>query len=355
MSLLTVCGFDTDQLMWPGNVTGSPANVVPSTGRTGGSSMRTTQTIASTNTDGWVFPYTATASTLYCGFAFKTTAFPTSTQGYWAGIWASLGTAATRLPDTFDRLSLGITTSGLLQVKRGRSYDGTTLATASAGALRANEWSYIEIQWSINDTTGVCNVWNNGVQVISISNSDTQYSSASHDAVWLGHLDMTGTHYAYFDDFYLLNTSGSTCNTRLGDLVIETLYPNGNGNSSQWVGSDSNSTDNYQLIDESTISTADYVGSSTSTNKDTYAYGNLARTAGTVHGVAINSYAAKTDAGTSDFKHVSRSSTTEVDSAAISPATGYAGYQSFQETDPNGGGAWSVTTVNAAEFGVKRV
>jgi hypothetical protein len=156
-----------------------------------------------------------------------------------------------------------------------------------------------------------------------------------------------------FDDLYVCDGTGSApANDFLGDCRVEAIFPSGNGNSSVLVGSDGNSTDNYLLVDEAAPNTTDYVESSTVTDKDTYAYGNLAATTGTVFGVQPVPFAAKTDAGTRSIVSVARVSATEVDSAAKTLSTTYTYYPDVREAKP-GGGAWAIGDVNGAEFGVK--
>jgi hypothetical protein len=139
----------------------------------------------------------------------------------------------------------------------------------------------------------------------------------------------------------------------LGDVRVQALLPTGNGNSSQLVGSDGNSTDNYLLVDEVPPNEdTDYVESATVNDKDTYVFGNLTPTTGTVFGVQIVAEARKTDAGVRSFKSVARLSATEADGPDTTLSTTYAFYMDKRDTKP-GGGSWTITNVNDAEFGVK--
>ena len=61
-----------------------------------------------------------------------------------------------------------------------------------------------------------------------------------------------------YDDLYICDGTtvpGEPVNDFLGDVRVDTLYPNGNGNSSQWVGQDANSTDNYLNVDDTLLPT----------------------------------------------------------------------------------------------------
>lgn len=59
----------------------------------------------------------------------------------------------------------------------------------------------------------------------------------------------------------------------MGNEYIATIVPIGNGSNSDFTGSDGNSTDNYQLVDEVPADTADYVYASASGDTDTYTMG----------------------------------------------------------------------------------
>jgi hypothetical protein len=63
-------------------------------------------------------------------------------------------------------------------------------------------------------------------------------------------------------------------------------------------------------------------------------------------------YAAKTNAGVRSIASVARLSGTEVDSSDKALSVSYAYLPDIRETKP-GGGAWSISDVNSAEFGVK--
>jgi hypothetical protein len=234
--------------------------------------------------------------------------------------------------------------------------NGTVLATGTI-PLSLNTWYYIEMKVIIDDVNGVAIVKVNGVTDINFSGDTRNAANASADRLRLyaaGASSGGAQSTWFFDDLYLCDgTGGSPTNSFLGDVRVEALFPNGNGNSSQFDGSDGNSTDNYLLVDEATPnSDTDYVESPDVGDKDTYAMTNLTPTAGTVFGVQPLPYAAKTDAGTRSIVSVARLAGTEVDSSDKALSVGYSYYPDIRETKP-GGGAWSISDVNSAEFGAK--
>lgn len=247
-------------------------------------------------------------------------------------------------------VTLQLDASGHVQVTRG----GTVLGTGTT-ILLPGVYYYIELKTTIHDTTGVAAVKINGVTEISLTGQDTRNGGSTGQAdriQWFGGGSVAGTFRV--DDVYICDGTGSSpTNDFLGDVRVQCLTPSGNGNSSQLVGNDGNSTDNYLLVDEATPnSDTDYVESSTVGDKDTYAFSNLTPSTGTVFGVQPVLFAKKTDAGTRKVCSVARLSATEVDSADAVLTTSYLMFLDIREAKP-GGGTWSISDVNSAEFGVK--
>lgn len=251
-------------------------------------------------------------------------------------------------------MSVYIDTSGKLAVARS-----TTLLAVSTTPSNPVDtlWHHIQVKVVISDTVGEIVVIMDGVTEISLSGIDTRNAGAGViSQVRLGACGATGTGarcHSWWDDFAVADSSGSVNNTYLGDIRVEAIFPNGNGNSSVLVGSDGNSTDNYALVDETgSPDTADYVESSTVGDKDTYAFTDLVASNGSVLAVQVLPYAQKTDAGSRSIASVARLSGTEADSANVSLTNSWQYLGDIRETKP-GGGSWTISDVNSAEFGVK--
>jgi hypothetical protein len=238
------------------------------------------------------------------------------------------------------------TTTGTLSV-----YRGATLLATSTLSLGASAYNYIEFLCTFHGSTGVYTVKVNGATWITGTGANT-ISSANAYANWayIGNVSSTvGGMYA--DDYYVCDGTGSTNNTFLGDVRIDTLYPDGDGNYSQFTTS-SGST-HYTLVDEATPNTSDYVYDGTTGHKDSYTFANLPSLTGTVFGVQASASLYKDDAGSISARLLARSSTTNVTGAtrALNNTPTY--YSTVFETDPNGAITWTQSSVNAAEFGVE--
>jgi len=240
-------------------------------------------------------------------------------------------------------------------VARRGDAGGTILWTSDPSTLQVGVFSYIELKVTLSDTVGVCDLQVNG-SLLKTFSGDTKNGGTSavlEEVVFVPNIPVTIT----LDDLYICNGAGSVNNNFLGDVVIETLYPNGNGNSSQLVGSDGNSTDNYLLVDEpGDPSAADYVGSPTIGQKDTYAFSNLVKVGG-VLGVVAHAFAHKSDAGAVSGRILARPTSTDFAGADFSPSVGTVasanGTKTIWELNPQTVAAWTTAEVDASQFGIE--
>lgn len=277
-------------------------------------------------------------ATMTVGFAFKPDSALTNT------------TLLNFVSDTSatTHISLGTDLNNALVVRRG----ATVLGTSSSNLIVPGTFVYIECSVVLHDTTGSVVVKVNTATVLNLTNQDTKNGGTKTVLEGIRFDNQSGQT-SQMDDIYLTNGAGAVNTGFLGDVSIETLFPSGNGNSSQLLGSDADSVDNYLLVDEVTPNTTDYVGSATDNQKDTYAFSNLVHGTGTIRGIQTAMYAAKSDSGARSLAKVIRSGGADFDGADKVLSTSFTGIFEINETDPNTSAAWTIANVNAAEFGVK--
>lgn len=245
-------------------------------------------------------------------------------------------------------------TTNLWEIRRGMSISpstGTVLATG-ADTVVLNRWYYIEIRATISDTVGVFQVWIDGVLTFDfIGDTKNAGTNSTIDALELS--GQSGGAASHFDDFYMLDTAGSVNNARLGDVDVVALRPSGNGSSSQYVGSDGNSVDNYALVDDSPTPGADYVGSTTIGNRDLYAMEDAPAIGSTVKATRVAIYGKKAANGLASIKPLSKvGATVRAETARALSTTDASYYGAVQETDPTGA-AWTISNLNGSEVGVE--
>jgi hypothetical protein len=232
-----------------------------------------------------------------------------------------------------------------------------SITASSSGSIGFGEWHYIEVDFQTG-AGGHCRIWLDDVQVLNHS-----ATLGSGNITALSHRCSSNNHSFAIDDIYVLDTSdgtatqGRTNNARLGPIKIESIYPNGNGATNDFVGSDGNSTDNYLLVDEvGTPNTADYVESTTVGHRDLYEHGNLTSVGITnIFGVEVVGYASDPSGSATPLKSVARDN----DGGTISTGAGSPTVTTFREVgggplwlDPDGV-VWAEAVVNGSQFGVE--
>lgn len=238
------------------------------------------------------------------------------------------------------------------RVGRG-TWPGTVLIDILPNVLFRSTWHFMELGVKIADSGGTIELRQDGATIATFT-GDTK-NGATDGLIDRVQFRGPGTQEFRIDDVYINNEQGSAPdNTFWGDTRLFPQYPNGNGNYSQLVGSDGNSTDNYLLVDEVGAAVeSDYVGSTVDGNKDTYPFEDLAVTTGMIRGVEIRMHAWKTEAGNKAIRSVARRSSTDaLGDDKVLALTG-APHKQMYPQDPIAAAAWTIPNFNGTEFGVE--
>lgn len=254
------------------------------------------------------------------------------------------------------RASSGATAdSATLRYVRG---DGTELGSASV-SISSNTWYNISLKLTIDDSAGAVDLEIDETNVLSLSSVDTRNGgNASMDGcrLYWGLNDAGDA--LIFDNFYVLDTTGSSSNDFLGSCQIEHLTPNSDA-SVQW--SRSTGSTNESVVDDSfALNETDYVETSTVGHKDLYGFGSLSGLAGvsTINAVSVGINAFNTNAATPrTIKTVLKSGTTEESGSdyTLPSNTNQIEINSVWNTDPDTSAAWTESGVNALEMGMEFV
>lgn len=228
---------------------------------------------------------------------------------------------------------------------------GAVVGTTAPGALPSPtiQHNHVQFKCTISDAAGVAVVKVNNVVVLNLAAVDTKNTGNAY-ATTLELRTFIAGNTVYYDDFWLVDTTGATCNDFLGDVRVEYRTTTGGGNYTVLVPSVGA---NYQCVDDNPANDeTDYNSSSTVGDKDTYAMQDLASVLGAVLAVAVVSMDRKDDAGARTHSHIVRLGGVDVEGTAFPPTVAYAVHQTFFETKP-GGGAWTIADVNNVEAGFK--
>lgn len=274
---------------------------------------------------------------VYVGFAYKPTSI-SSIRGIIA-LYGDNGATA--------HVNLRNTISGGIGIYRGN----TLVTTSAAGVISNDNWYYIELMATVADSGGLVEVRVNGNSVVSFT-GDTKNAgtSTNMDTIAFGYF-FSSTTYGVFDDVYVCNDQGTQNNNFLGDVMVQTIVPNGAGSSTDLTPH--GSATNYMNVAEIPYSVGDYNSSNVSGAKDLYTFGDLAGSTTTVYGVQTGVVAARTDVGSGSVRPILKSGGTVYNDTTVSlgPSSQYIG--NVRETDPATGTAWTVSGVNGIEAGVE--
>lgn len=262
-------------------------------------------------------------------------------------------------------LTLYNTSTQCIQLK----FDGTTFTllagSTTLGTALSSEfavtgaWHHIGLDVNIASSGGWAYLYLDGVELIAFD-GDTNDGAASFNTLMIGSPISLQTWNTpmYYDDLYVDNTSGESTPAAPPDYRFLAVIPNGNGYTSEWTGSDGNSTDNYLLVDETPPDDdTSYVETDVSGATDSYTMTNPTIDAGwEVSAVIAMAVARKLNAGGSiNLKLATRTevsgSPTAATSATLTLGTTYALVWERRALRPDGGN-WSQTTVDALEIGV---
>ena len=242
---------------------------------------------------------------------------------------------------------------------------GSSIITTYGAGFTTGVWYYVELKVTISNSIAAdsCIVRVNGTTVINPAagtNLRQASTTASVDSVAIGgrgNWATTNSVILRYDDLYTLDNSGSMNNDLLGDIRVEAIRPSGNGSSTQFtpVGA----ANNWDCVDEAAEDgDTSYVASSTVGQEDLYAIGDLVSTPANVFAVQVCAIGRKDDAGSRTITSAIKSGGSVYDHGSVKTlglGDTYSTLIDVWELDPNGNVAWTGSSVNAMEAGVKLV
>jgi hypothetical protein len=249
------------------------------------------------------------------------------------------------------QVSVAVTAFGELKIYRGASF--SPLGTTSGAILKCGVWSYIEIKVKIHSSTGTVDVRVNGTSVLSLTGKNTNNSGTAVVTNVKIEGNLNSTDKGYFDDFYLLDNTGSNNTTFLGPQKIVAVFPNADGGTLQWTPN--SGSNHYDRVNENPADTnTTYLSDSTSGHVDIFTKAATPASITSIKGVQQNTYF-ETDSG-SAFSLIQRlvSGGTTSDAGGTAGVNGtYGTAARLLETDPNTGSLWTQSNLDSATIGIK--
>lgn len=227
---------------------------------------------------------------------------------------------------------------------------GTYTSTAT-GLIPASAWAYVEAQIVISATVGSVEVRVNETTVISETGLNTAWSGhTTADTVAIGNAINGGAQNGLYDDLYVTDGNGTANTGFLGNIIVQAIWPNAPGASSQWTPSPY--ANNFANVnDETPDGDATTNQSGTVGQIDTFAHDEIRPASGTILGIQHVIAARTTTSTTHSVAAVEESGGTNYADTGQSLQTGYEMLTFPHDTDPATGAAFTIADLNAADFG----
>lgn len=320
---------------WTGNA--NSVNITPNSatnGRNGTSSLRLI------NWNGSMWKLFDNQPSWYMGFAMTASSYITG-----AILCSFVNSGTTQIDLRVDSLRR-------LYVTR----NGTTLAT-STNTIAINTWNYIEFGATINSVTGSYNVNVNGINWLTATNINTQFTANAYaETIYLGSANNTSTVATIdFDDLYICDGTGTINNTFLGDIRIEYLTANGAGsNTNLLIGGTSAAATNWASVKDipQDVDNTFVYGNSVG-QEDTYNLADMSSNPQNIYGVQTVLMIRKDDAGNRTASRIIRNGGADYVGPTVAPSTSYQYFIDMLQQDPSTSGNWTLTGVNGMEMGMR--
>jgi hypothetical protein len=238
-----------------------------------------------------------------------------------------------------------------LTVYRG---DGSVSLKSESFPLGNEIWHWVEFHYLMSSTNGTMEAWLDGTQVINVTGvNTTYYNSSSFVGVYICTSDNGYSLYtAYVDDLYILNTSGSVNNGRLGDSRIITLEATSDASPNN--GTPYSGSTHYGAIDEAQWSSSNYLTiTNTSGQEELFGFASMAISPQNIWNVRVLSVAEKTDSGAASAEMVVSSSGVVANGGSQSVLTSWSVLDGLFSVDPNTSSQWTTSAVNSLKAGYK--
>ena len=247
--------------------------------------------------------------------------------------------------------------AGARLVKIGVASNGTSLITESStdattvDVFSGAGWYYVEVETKPTSAFfgGFLKVTVNGVLAYNSGTANIGGSAQFSEGFSLTQSeanDGTGDQWTAWDDIVAYTLDGAIHTALIGPQRIAAAWPISDDAPNQW--SRSSGSDNFSLIDELAVDTADYVQADTSGDDDHY---GLTTMTGDVLCVQLDVEAQSQS--TQKTLHFGLDNGTASETSLSIPTSGTTVITALHATDPSGN-AWTTANFNAAEATIRR-
>ncbi len=248
-----------------------------------------------------------------------------------------------------NQAAVTIQADGFVRIRRGSGVTGTIIAT-SAATLAQNTWNTLLIKVTLREAAsgGRIQVFANGsTSAIVDTGAGVDCRQTSNDDFLNVELRQQGGGgpFCYWDDF-VWATSGTLPDEA---LYIKLLRPTSDVVSD---GTPSTGTDNFAVVDEDPVSTADYNELTVAGNEDSFGLGNLGAVPSSILCVKAHAHATGQGTITNGRTLITSNGTTSYGTnQTLSTGGTYAAIYDHFPLNPDGNVAWDQTAIDALVAG----
>lgn len=297
------------------------------------------------------------------GVAFLRRGITARTQGCWGFAWRRPTLSAS---DTGNGVPIFTLVQGTTRVVNVgvNQFGQVTIASAVAGSsglqtgvfatsadlnvVSPNVWHYFEVEFVHSAVAGRISVYVDGVLRVEFLGNTALNGSTTINGYDLCSPDPNNgaNTVSDFDDTYVRNIA-----TRLGERRVETLYMASDVLNSGW--SPSTGTSLYATVDESPVSTSDYIYATVVNSDCLMSVTPLSSTPLNIDAVQIVVIGAKTDSTTRLFNIHAQSDTVDEYGVSEPLAVLTSKFEHLMGEDPATGANWDPAAVNSILVGAK--
>lgn len=258
---------------------------------------------------------------------------------------------------TFLNCFMQFEQDGVIRIYRGNGLSGgisgVVVATSKAKAIHPFEWNYIEVKYKQHATAGIFEVRVNKVVVVSYTGPTTHMTLSPILSLATGfdtfsYVGFTGL---LFDDRYVLDDTGANNVDYLGNVRVNTQLTTAPGDLTEMLVSGASA--NWDAVNESALTDAEYAYSSTVGARDLYTM-NPNATSQNIFGVQVTGAFRQDDATQMKAHLLVKTHGTLYESAVDQYlAQNYHYYRDMWELNPNTGVGWTAAELNAIQAGQK--
>jgi hypothetical protein len=252
-----------------------------------------------------------------------------------------------------SQLAVYMTADGAVTVASSNGASMTKLIDSGPNVLFPNVWHYIEVKLTLGDDSGFVQVRVDGQTCISATGRTKDPAApALCNLLKLANyqLEDAVSNDTFVDDLYILDTSGSDFNSFLGDVVVHTVMPAGDGGTNE-LSQFGGGLQHYTAVDDiPSDEDLSYVYGNVVGKRELFTVDPLPTNVINVLAVSVHARAKKDAAGASMLKLACKQGGVVALGPAESVTTQYLTRSMIYTLAPDGGG-WTRAKAEAMQIG----